>query len=90
MPVSDSWIYRRRLQAQGCLARPNSDSQVQPAAANLRALSPGSLRDRWKHRVENIHRAKSRPSSFLITGSSGSGDIGGVTVYPAQGVKTLP
>jgi L-lactate dehydrogenase complex protein LldG len=45
--------------------------------------------------VENIHRAyehpyfKARPYSLLMTGPSGSGDIGGVTVHPAQGVKTL-
>ena len=45
--------------------------------------------------VRNIHDAyqhpyfKSRPYSLLMTGPSGSGDIGGVTVHPAQGVKTL-
>ena len=45
--------------------------------------------------VENIHRAyehpyfRSRSYSLLMTGPSGSGDIGGVTVHPAQGVKTL-
>lgn len=45
--------------------------------------------------VENLHSAyehpyfKSRPYSLLMTGPSGSGDIGGVTVHPAQGVKTL-
>jgi len=48
-----------------------------------------------KEIVENIHSAyehpyfKSRPYSLLMTGPSGSGDIGGVTVHPAQGVKTL-
>jgi L-lactate dehydrogenase complex protein LldG len=45
--------------------------------------------------VQNIHHAyqhpyfKTRPYSLLMTGPSGSGDIGGVTVHPAQGVKTL-
>ena len=45
--------------------------------------------------VRNIHDAyqhpyfKARPYSLLMTGPSGSGDIGGVTVHPAQGVKTL-
>jgi len=45
--------------------------------------------------VANIHDAyehpyfKSRPYSLLMTGPSGSGDIGGVTVHPAQGVKSL-
>lgn len=48
-----------------------------------------------KEIVENIHSAyehpyfKNRPYSLLMTGPSGSGDIGGVTVHPAQGVKTL-
>jgi L-lactate dehydrogenase complex protein LldG len=45
--------------------------------------------------VENIHDAyehphfKQRPYSVLMTGPSGSGDISGVVVHPAQGVKTL-
>jgi L-lactate dehydrogenase complex protein LldG len=45
--------------------------------------------------VENIHEAyrhpyfRLRPYSLIMTGPSGSGDIGGVTVHPAQGVKTL-
>jgi L-lactate dehydrogenase complex protein LldG len=45
--------------------------------------------------VGNIHDAyehpyfKLRPYSVLMTGPSGSGDISGVTVHPAQGVKTL-
>lgn len=45
--------------------------------------------------VENIHDAyrhpyfRLRPYSLLMTGPSGSGDIGGVVVHPAQGVKTL-
>ena len=45
--------------------------------------------------VRNIHEVyrhpcfKTRPYSLLMTGPSGSGDIGGVTVHPAQGVKTL-
>lgn len=48
-----------------------------------------------KHIVPNIHDAyehpyfKSRPYSVLMTGPSGSGDISGITVHPAQGVKTL-
>lgn len=48
-----------------------------------------------KQIVRNIHDAyrhpyfKARPYSLLMTGPSGSGDIGGVTVHPAQGVKTL-
>ena len=47
------------------------------------------------HIVRNIHDAykhshfKTQPYSLLMTGPSGSGDIGGVTVHPAQGVKTL-
>jgi L-lactate dehydrogenase complex protein LldG len=45
--------------------------------------------------VRNIHDAyqhpyfKARPYSALMTGPSGSGDISGVTVHPAQGVKSL-
>jgi L-lactate dehydrogenase complex protein LldG len=45
--------------------------------------------------VRNIHDAyqhpyfKARPYSLLMTGPSGSGDISGVTVHPAQGVKSL-
>jgi L-lactate dehydrogenase complex protein LldG len=45
--------------------------------------------------VRNIHDVyrhpyfKTRPYSLLMTGPSGSADIGGVTVHPAQGVKTL-
>jgi L-lactate dehydrogenase complex protein LldG len=45
--------------------------------------------------VRKIHHAywhpyfKARPYSLLMTGPSGSNDIGGVTVHPAQGVKTL-
>jgi len=45
--------------------------------------------------VRNIHDAyqhphfKARPYSFLMTGPSGSADIGAITVHPAQGVKTL-
>ena len=48
-----------------------------------------------KQIVANIHDAyehshfKLRPYSVLMTGPSGSGDISGVTVHPAQGVKTL-
>src|ERR1700728_1359317 len=47
------------------------------------------------HIVRNIHDAykhshfKTQPYCLLMTGPSGSGDIGGVTVHPAQGVKTL-
>jgi len=48
-----------------------------------------------KQIVANIHDAyehphfKLRPYSLLMTGPSGSGDIGGVVVHPAQGAKTL-
>jgi L-lactate dehydrogenase complex protein LldG len=48
-----------------------------------------------KQIVPSIHDAyehsyfKSRPYSVLMTGPSGSGDISGVVVHPAQGVKTL-
>jgi L-lactate dehydrogenase complex protein LldG len=45
--------------------------------------------------VANIHDAyehpyfKLRPYSVLMTGPSGSGDIGGIVVHPAQAAKTL-
>ena len=45
--------------------------------------------------VSNIHDAyehpyfKLRPYSVLMTGPSGSGDIGGIVVHPAQAAKTL-
>jgi L-lactate dehydrogenase complex protein LldG len=45
--------------------------------------------------VENIHDAYGHPHfqnkaySLLMTGPSGSADIGGITVHPAQGVMTL-
>jgi L-lactate dehydrogenase complex protein LldG len=45
--------------------------------------------------VENIHIAYQHPAfkeksySVLMTGPSGSADIGGKTVHPAQGVMTL-
>jgi L-lactate dehydrogenase complex protein LldG len=45
--------------------------------------------------VEDIHVAYRHPSfqdaaySVLLSGPSGSADIGGVTVHPAQGVTTL-
>jgi L-lactate dehydrogenase complex protein LldG len=48
-----------------------------------------------KQIVVNIHDAyehpyfKLRPYSVLMTGPSGSADISGITVHPAQGVKTL-
>src|SRR6202046_2049185 len=48
-----------------------------------------------KQIVPNIHDAyehphfKLRPYSLLMTGPSGSGDIGGIVVHPAQGAKTL-
>ncbi|MGA2390833.1 MAG: LUD domain-containing protein [Candidatus Sulfotelmatobacter sp.] len=48
-----------------------------------------------KQIVANIHDAyehphfKLRPYSLLMTGPSGSGDIGGIVVHPAQGAKTL-
>ncbi len=45
--------------------------------------------------VENVHLAYRHPAfrntaySVLMTGPSGSGDIGGRVVHPAQGVMTL-
>ncbi|MEU6319908.1 LUD domain-containing protein [Streptomyces sp. NPDC047009] len=45
--------------------------------------------------VENIHRAYRHPGfqqaayAVLLSGPSGSADIGGVTVHPAQGVTTM-
>jgi L-lactate dehydrogenase complex protein LldG len=48
-----------------------------------------------KQIVANIHDAyehphfKQRSYSVLMTGPSGSGDISGIVVHPAQGVKTL-
>jgi L-lactate dehydrogenase complex protein LldG len=48
-----------------------------------------------KQIVENIHDAYEHPHfklrhySVLMTGPSGSGDISGIVVHPAQGVKTL-
>jgi L-lactate dehydrogenase complex protein LldG len=45
--------------------------------------------------VENIHDAYAHPYfldkaySLLMSGPSGSADIGGITVHPAQGVMTL-
>jgi L-lactate dehydrogenase complex protein LldG len=45
--------------------------------------------------VENLHRAYRHPAfqaaayAVLLSGPSGSADIGGVTVHPAQGVTTL-
>ena len=45
--------------------------------------------------VENIHDAYQHPAfrenkyAVLMTGPSGSADIGGITVHPAQGVMTL-
>jgi L-lactate dehydrogenase complex protein LldG len=48
-----------------------------------------------KQIVANIHDAydhphfKQRQYSVLMTGPSGSGDISGIVVHPAQGVKTL-
>jgi L-lactate dehydrogenase complex protein LldG len=48
-----------------------------------------------KQIVSNIHDAyqhphfKQRQYSVLMTGPSGSGDIGGVVVHPAQAAKTL-
>jgi L-lactate dehydrogenase complex protein LldG len=48
-----------------------------------------------KQIVANIHDAyehphfKLRSYSLLMTGPSGSGDIGGIVVHPAQGAKTL-
>jgi L-lactate dehydrogenase complex protein LldG len=51
-------------------------------------LDPGAI-------VENIHVAYRHPAfeqaayAVLLSGPSGSADIGGVTVHPAQGVTTL-
>jgi L-lactate dehydrogenase complex protein LldG len=48
-----------------------------------------------KQIVSNIHDAyenpyfKLRPYCLLMTGPSGSGDIGGIVVHPAQAAKTL-
>ena len=48
-----------------------------------------------KQIVPNIHDVyehphfKLRPYSVLMTGPSGSGDIGAIVVHPAQGVKSL-
>lgn len=48
-----------------------------------------------KNIVENIHDAYQHPAfreakyAVLMTGPSGTGDIGGVTLHPAQGVTTL-
>ena len=45
--------------------------------------------------VENLHLAYRHPAfqdaayAVLLSGPSGSADIGGVTVHPAQGVTTL-
>ena len=45
--------------------------------------------------VENLHLAYRNPAfqqtayAVLLSGPSGSADIGGVTVHPAQGVTTL-
>jgi L-lactate dehydrogenase complex protein LldG len=45
--------------------------------------------------VENIHHAYRHPAfqhaayAVLLSGPSGSADIGGITVHPAQGVTTL-
>jgi len=45
--------------------------------------------------IENIHHAYRRPAlqdaayAVLLSGPSGSADIGGITVHPAQGVTTL-
>ena len=44
-----------------------------------------------KQIVANIQHPyfKLRPYSVLMTGPSGSADISGITVHPAQGVRTL-
>lgn len=45
--------------------------------------------------VENVHDAYGHPHfndkaySLLMPGPSGSAEIGGITVHPAQGVMTL-
>ena len=44
----------------------------------------GNIHDAYEHPYFRL-----RPYSVLMTGPSGSGDISGITVHPAQGVKTL-
>jgi len=43
-----------------------------------------NIHDAYQHTYFNL-----RPYSVLMTGPSGSGDIGGVVVHPAQAAKTL-
>src|ERR1700733_1117878 len=43
-----------------------------------------NIHDAYQHTYFNL-----RPYSVLMTGPSGSGDIGGIVVHPAQGVRTL-
>ena len=71
-----------------------SDSELQVNTIALLAHDLVVLLDP-KQIVTNIHDAykhpyfKQRPYSLLMTGPSGSGDIGAVVVHPAQGAKTL-
>ena len=59
-----------------------------PKLDSLCLLDPAKI-------VENIHDAYDHPRfrdkaySLLMSGPSGSADIGGITVHPAQGVMTL-
>ena len=43
-----------------------------------------NIHDAYQHTYFNL-----RPYSVLMTGPSGSGDIGGIVVHPAQAAKTL-
>src|SRR6202050_1757225 len=43
-----------------------------------------NIHDAYQHTYFNL-----RPYSVLMTGPSGSGDIGGIVVHPAQGVRSL-
>jgi L-lactate dehydrogenase complex protein LldG len=48
------------------------------------ALIVGNIHDAYEHPYFKL-----RPYSVLMTGPSGSGDISGITVHPAQAAKTL-
>jgi len=71
-----------------------SDNELQVNTIALLAHDLVVLLDP-KQIVANIHDAydhphfRLRPYSLLMTGPSGSGDISGVVVHPAQGAKTL-
>jgi hypothetical protein len=67
-------------------------------SAERSALQPGDgvhRRGALADLVENIHAAYRHPGfqqaayAVLLSGPSGSADIGGKTVHPAQGVTTL-